>query len=107
MAKLNFTDQNFESEVLKSEVPVLVDFFAIWCGPCKMQGPIVSELAEEMKDQKVKIGELDVDQAPQTAEKYEVMSIPTLIIFNKGEVVEKMVGMRSKEDLKEKLEKIL
>jgi len=105
MSEINLNDQNFEAEVLKADVPVLVDFFAVWCGPCKLQGPIVDELAEETKDQKVKIGKLDVDQAPQTAEKYEVMSIPTLMIFHKGEVVEKMVGLRSKDDLREKLQK--
>ncbi len=107
MAELNLTDDNFEAEVLKSEVPVLVDFFAVWCGPCKMQGPIVDELAEEMKDKAVKIAKLDVDQAQAVAQKYEVMSIPTLIIFKDGEVAEKMTGMRSKEDLQEALEKAM
>jgi len=107
MPELNLNDDNFEAEVLQSEVPVLVDFFAEWCGPCKMQGPIVDELAEEMKDEKVKVGKLDVDQAPQTAQKYEVQSIPTLIIFKNGEVAEKMTGMKTKEDLKEQLKKVM
>ena len=107
MSELNLDDSNFEAEVLKSEVPVLVDFSAVWCGPCKMQGPIVDELAEEMKDQQVKIGKLDVDQAPETAQKYEVMSIPTLIIFKGGEIVEKMAGMRSKDDLRAALDKVI
>ena len=107
MPELNLTDDNFEAEVLKSDVPVLVDFFAVWCGPCKMQGPIVDELAGELKDAKVKIAKLDVDQAQNTAQKNEVMSIPTLIIFKDGQVAEKMSGMRSKDDLKEALEKVM
>jgi thioredoxin 1 len=117
MSELILTDDNFEAEVLKSNVPVLVDFFAVWCGPCQMQGPIVDELAEEFsgeagsgsagKDKKIKIAKLDVDQAPKTAEKYDVMSIPTLIIFKQGEVAEKMVGMRTKDDLKASLEKVI
>ena len=104
---MNLTDQNFETEVLKSEVPVLVDFFADWCGPCQMQGPIIEELATEMKDQKVKIGKLNVDQAPETAKKYNVMSIPTLIIFKDGQPTETMTGLQNKEALKEKLEKLI
>lgn len=116
MSELILNDDNFESEVLKSAVPVLVDFYAVWCGPCKIQGPIVDELAEELsreaesgsagKDQKFKIAKMDVDAAPVTSQKYEIMSIPTLMVFYQGEVVEKMVGMRSKEDLKEVLEKV-
>ena len=81
-----FTDQNFEQEVLKSEKPVLVDFWAAWCGPCQMMGPIIDKLAEEMKD-KVKIGKLNVDENRETASDYSVMSIPTLIIFKGGKVV--------------------
>jgi len=103
----NFTDSNFESEVLKSDVPVLVDFFAEWCGPCKMLGPIIEELAEDMKDKPVKIGKLNVDEAPDTAGKYNVMSIPTLIIFKDGEPVETMSGLQNKDALKEKLEKLI
>ncbi|MBU4331953.1 thioredoxin [Patescibacteria group bacterium] len=104
---MQFTDQNFEQEVIKSETPVLVDFFADWCGPCQMMHPIIEELAEEMKDKKVKIGKLNVDEAPETAGKYNVMSIPTLIIFKGGEPVETMAGAQSKEALVEKLEKIM
>ncbi|MBI5621639.1 thioredoxin [Candidatus Falkowbacteria bacterium] len=107
MSELTFDDTNFESEVLKSEVPVLVDFSAVWCGPCKVQGPIVDELAEEMKSQPVKIGKLDVDSAQETSQKYEIMSIPTLAIFKSGQLVEKMVGMRSKDDLRAALEKVM
>ncbi|MFA5075847.1 MAG: thioredoxin [Patescibacteria group bacterium] len=107
MSEINLTDNNFEAEVLKSTVPVLIDFFAVWCGPCQMLGPIVDELAKELADKQVKIAKLDVDQAPQTAEKYGVMSVPTLIIFNQGKEIERMIGVQSKEALREKLEKIV
>jgi thioredoxin 1 len=100
-----FSDANFEAEVLKSDQPVLVDFFATWCGPCKMQGPIVDELAGEVGD-KFKVGKMDVDQSPQTAGKYGIMSIPTIIIFKNGEVKETLSGLQSKENLKTALEKL-
>lgn len=100
-----FTDQNFEQEVLKSEKPVLVDFWAVWCGPCQMMGPIIEELAEEAKD-RYKVGKLNVDENRETASKYGVMSIPTLIIFKDGKEVRQFVGVQSKEGLKEELEKI-
>ncbi len=101
-----FTDQNFDQEVLKSDKPVLVDFWAAWCGPCQMMGPIVDELAEEMKD-KVKIGKLNVDENRETATNYSVMSIPTLIIFKEGKVVKQLVGLQNKDNLKEELGKII
>ena len=103
MADMTFTDDNFEEEVLKSDIPVLVDFFAEWCGPCKMQGPIVEELAGEYEG-KVKIGKLDVDAAPKTAQKYGVQSIPTIIVFKGGEEADKAMGFQSKEALKSKLD---
>lgn len=99
-----FTDQNFEQEVLKSNKPALVDFWAAWCGPCQMMEPIIDELAEEMKD-KYKVGKLNVDENRETASKYGVMSIPTLIIFKDGKVVKQLVGVQSKESLKGNLEK--
>lgn len=101
----NFSDQNFETEVLKSDKPVLVDFFATWCGPCKLQGPIVDELATEIGD-KFKIGKMDVDQAPQTAGQFKIMSIPTIMIFKDGEVKETLTGLQTKEALKTALEKL-
>jgi thioredoxin 1 len=101
MAKA-FTDENFDEEVLRSDKPVLVDFFAEWCGPCKMMGPVIDELAEEMAESFV-IGKLNVDEAPNTAGKYGVQSIPTVIIFKKGEEVDRLVGFQSKEALKAKL----
>ncbi len=105
MAK-QFNDQNFEKEVIESskEKPVLVDFYADWCGPCKMQGPIVDKLSEEMENKAI-IGKLNVDEAQETASKYEVMSIPTLIIFKDGEAKETLTGMRDQDSLKESLEK--
>ena len=98
-----FTDENFQKEALGSEVPVLVDFYADWCGPCKMIAPIVAELATEYEGV-FKIGKLNVDQQPETAEKYRVMSIPTLIILKNGEAVDKVVGLVSKQVLQDKLE---
>ncbi len=95
MAKV-FTDANFEAEVLKSELPVLVDFYADWCGPCKMIAPVISQLAEEYEG-KFTIGKLNVDQNGTTAQQYRVMSIPTLLIFKNGEVVDKVVGAASRQ----------
>ena len=103
MAEVILSDSNFEEEVIKSDVPVLVDFWAPWCGPCKMQGPIVSELASEFEGKKVKIAKLDVDENQVSAQRYGIMSIPTLAIFKDGEVAETMVGLQSKEFLAEKL----
>lgn len=100
--EFTFTDENFEEEVLKSDVPVLVDFYAEWCGPCKMMGPIIEELAGEYKG-KWKIGKLNVDEAPVTSQKYGVQSIPTLMFFKDGQVVNMAIGFQSKEALKAKL----
>jgi thioredoxin 1 len=102
MAEVAFTDENFEAEVLKSNIPVMVDFYAEWCGPCKMLGPIVEELANEY-DGKWKIGKVNVDDSPQISQKYGVQSIPTIIFFKNGEAVDKVIGFQSKEALMEKL----
>ncbi len=95
-----FTTANFEAEVLKSEKPVLVDFFADWCGPCRMMAPAVEALAEELADVAV-IGKLNVDENEEIAMQYGVMSIPTLIVFKDGKAVKKAVGVQAKEALEQ------
>jgi thioredoxin 1 len=102
--EMQFTDQNFEAEVLKSDKPVLVDFWAVWCGPCQMMGPIIEELAKEVAG-KYKVGKMNVDENRETAAKFGIMSIPTLIIFKDGKAVKQLVGVQSKDNLKEELEK--
>ena len=98
MAVLEVTDKNFESEVLNSELPVLVDFWAEWCGPCKMISPIVDELAHDLEG-KLKVAKVNVDEAQELAAKFNVMSIPTLLVFKGGEPVEQIVGAMSKDQL--------
>lgn len=100
-----FTSANFEAEVLKSELPVLVDFFADWCGPCKMMAPIVESLAEDYEG-KVKVGKLNIDDEMEIAQKFRVMSIPTFIVFKDGQAVDVSVGAMSKEELEKKLQKV-
>ena len=92
------TETNFTDEVLKSELPVLVDFWAEWCGPCKMLGPTIEELAAEYKG-RAKVGKLNVDHNPTVAEKYGIRGIPTIILFHGGEIVEQAVGVQSKGNL--------
>ncbi len=98
------TDANFETEVLGSDVPVLVDFWAVWCAPCRIIAPIVEELAAE-NEGKLKVAKVDVDNNPQTAIKYSIRSIPTLLVFKGGEVVDQMVGAVPKSMLESRLEK--
>jgi len=93
---MQFTDASFEAEVLKSDKPVLVDFWAEWCGPCKALAPVIDELATSYSG-KVKVGKLDTDANAQSAVRYGVSSIPTVLIFNKGELVERMVGLQAKK----------
>lgn len=96
---MNVTIENFEKEVLHSEVPVLVDFWANWCGPCKMMIPIVEEIEKELEGE-VKVCKVNIDEEADLAVKYGIMSIPTFIVFKNGEVVSTVVGMRKKEELK-------
>ncbi|NLY47429.1 MAG: thioredoxin [Clostridiales bacterium] len=100
---IQFTDANFKTEVLEADKPVLVDFYADWCGPCRMMAPIIDELAAEYEGI-VKIGKLNVDDNPNTARHYRVLSIPTMIIFKNGEVLDTVVGTVPKNMLKEKLD---
>jgi thioredoxin 1 len=102
---VNVTEASFEADVLKSTVPVLVDFWAEWCGPCKMLIPVLNELATEYAG-KVKIAKVNVDQAGMLAGQYNVQSIPALFFFKGGQVVAQMVGARSKKDLKAQLDQI-
>lgn len=96
MTVLQITDQNFDSEVVKSELPVLIDFFADWCGPCQMAGPIIDELAGEMAG-KVKFGKVNVDQNQEIAGKFGVMSIPTVVVFRNGVETKRLVGFAGRE----------
>ena len=97
------TDANFDAEVLKANIPVLVDFWAAWCGPCRQLVPIIDELAKEYKE-KVKVGKLDTEENNSTPAKFGITAIPTLIIFKNGQAVNKMVGVKSKKDLKAALD---
>jgi len=105
MADINFTDQNFKEEVLDSKTPVLVDFWAEWCAPCRIVSPIIEELATEYKD-KLKVGKLNVDEN-HIASHYGVMSIPSLLIFKEGKVVKTMIGAQSKDSFKREIDSVL
>jgi thioredoxin 1 len=102
MKPLELTDANFQQEVLKSEKPVLVDFWAVWCGPCRMIAPVVEEIAKEYHG-KLKVGKLDVDHNPETAMQFGVRSIPTLLVFKGGRVVEQIVGALPRKSLLDKV----
>ncbi len=107
MAKpIEVTDSNFEQEVVNSDIPVIVDFWAIWCGPCKMIEPIMEEFAREY-DGKVKIASLDVDHNPNIAVKYGIRSIPTVLLFKDGKIIEQIIGAYPKSYFQDKITKIL
>lgn len=106
MAEVTFTDQNFEAEVLKSDVPVVVDFWAEWCMPCRVVSPIIEELAGEYEG-KVKVGKLNVDQNSHMAQHYGVMSIPSIIIFKGGQPVKTMIGAQNKDNYKSSIDQTL
>ena len=97
MAILNVTKDNFQEEVIRSEKPVLLDFWAGWCGPCRMVGPLVDEIARERTD--IKVGKVNVDEQPELANAFQVMSIPTLVVMKNGTVVQQMVGARPKQQI--------
>ncbi len=97
MAILHITKDNFEQEVLKSDIPVLVDFWATWCGPCRALGPVLEEIASETSS--VKIVKVNVDEQPELASQFRIMSIPTMILFKSGEVADKTVGLLPKDEV--------
>ena len=101
---MKVTSENFEKEVLNSNIPVLVDFFATWCGPCKMVSPIVEQIESEMQG-KIKVCKIDIDEERDLAMQYGVMSIPTFIVFKEGKISATAVGMRDKEELMQLLQK--
>ncbi len=103
MGIVHLTDSNFEKEVLKCDLPFLVDFWADWCGPCKKVAPVIEELAKEFS-QKIKVGKANVDENSTIASRFGIMSIPTLMFFKKGKVMEQAVGVLSKAELKKKIE---
>lgn len=98
MSEIIVTKDNFDSEVMKSDIPVVVDFWASWCGPCKMLSPVVAQIAEESQG-KIKVCKINIDEEEELAMKYQIMSIPTLLIVKNGEVVNKSIGFMSKEDI--------
>jgi len=99
-------DDNFQAEVLKSDVPVLVDFYATWCGPCKALAPIVEKLAGEYEG-KLKVGKLNIDEAPQTPGQYAVRAVPTIVFFKGGEAVDTMVGLKKEAELRSRIEELI
>ena len=101
MSVINITTENFESEVMQSDKPVLIDFWASWCGPCQMVLPIIAELGEELTD--VKVCKINVDEYPNLAKKFRVLSIPTLVVMENGEIAQRSVGAKSKEEILELL----
>jgi len=106
MSLLHLTEGNFKKEVLESDLPVLVDFWAPWCGPCRIIAPVIEELAREYHG-KVKVGKVNIDENPAVATRYTIMSIPTVIFFKRGKVADQVVGALGKADLKRKIEESL
>ena len=106
MSEMTLTDQTWDNEVLNSDLPVIVDFWAEWCAPCSMIAPVVEQVSEEYEG-KIKVGKLNVDENQVTAGKYQIMAIPTLLFFNGGKLVDRVAGVVPKKILVEKIEKIL
>lgn len=105
--EITLTNDNFKKEVAESKEVVLVDFWAPWCGPCRMLGPVIEELAEEWSGKGVRVGKVNVDENSSLAQQYNVMSIPTLIFFKNGKAVNQMVGAQPKEKIEQELKKLL
>ncbi|MDD5355878.1 MAG: thioredoxin [Candidatus Omnitrophica bacterium] len=106
MALVHLTDSTFKKEVLEANLPVLVDFWAPWCGPCKMIGPLLEESAKEF-DKKLKVAKINIDENPKAATQYGVMSIPTLMFFKNGKIINQVVGALSRQELKKKIQENL
>ena len=104
MSTIKISDETFEENVIKNSKPIIIDFWAEWCGPCKQIGPILEEISDEYND-KIIIGKMDVDENPETPGKYQIRGIPTMLLFNKGELIDTKVGISSKADLKEWIDK--
>ena len=104
MLEINLSNQNFEEEVLKSKIPVLVDFYATWCGPCKMLAPVISQIAEDYKG-KIKVGKVNVDDENDLAMKYKIQNIPTLILFKEGKTIKSLIGLNSKTEIENMINK--
>ena len=102
MALLKLTRDNFETEVLNSTLPVLIDFYADWCGPCRMLGPVIDEIAEEATD--FKVGKVNIDEQPELATKYQVMSVPTLVVIKDGEITNRVTGVTPKQKILDMIE---
>lgn len=105
MAAAHFNSSDFEEKVLKADKPAVVDFFATWCGPCMMAGPVIDKLSDEMGD-KVLVGKVDVDENPDLAQKYGVMSIPTMIVFKGGKEVERKIGFPGESGIRNMIDKL-
>ena len=104
--EIQLTDATFKQEVINSALPVLVDFWAPWCGPCKMLGPVIEELAKEYEG-KVKICKLNTDESPNSASEYRISAIPTILLFKGGKLVQELVGLQPKEELKRRLDELI
>ena len=106
MSDLTFTDSNFKTEVLESQTPVVVDFWAPWCAPCRIVSPTIDELGKEYEG-KVKVGKMNVDENPKVAGQYGIMSIPSIVFFKNGQPIKTMIGAQAKENYKQEIEEVL